>query len=107
MVLRSLRAGSGGAEPTGLKRTTTLSWGKVVPTSDRAAAASRGRLVSTREAVMVRGRSGDWLRAGMSGLGAAGAGGEDVEGCGVEDMAGLMVFRVLFLVEGSYSSGRF
>ncbi|ROW03107.1 hypothetical protein VMCG_05786 [Cytospora schulzeri] len=103
MVLLSLRAGRGGADPpTGLNRTMTFSRGNVVPTSDRAVVASRGRLVSTREAVMVRGRSGESLvRSGMSGLAGLsvavpavpvpvpmGAGaGDDVEGCGGEDMA--------------------
>lgn len=60
MVLRSRRAGKGGADPpTGLNRTMTLSLVKVVPTSASAAAASRGSCVSTSEAVIVRGRSGD------------------------------------------------
>lgn len=60
MELRSRRADMGGADPpTGLNRTMTLSLVKVVPTSASAAAASRGSCVSTSEAVIVRGRSGD------------------------------------------------
>lgn len=73
MVLRSRRGGIGGADPpTGLNRTMTFSCANVVPTSASAAAASRGRCVSTREAVIVKGRSGEGDRSrsgeGMSGV---------------------------------------
>ncbi|KAH9907525.1 ketopantoate hydroxymethyltransferase-domain-containing protein [Xylariomycetidae sp. FL2044] len=49
---------SWGAAPTALKRTTTLSWGKA-PALASAELASRGSDVSTADAVMVSGSSGD------------------------------------------------
>ncbi|KAF4122193.1 3-methyl-2-oxobutanoate hydroxymethyltransferase, partial [Geosmithia morbida] len=49
---------SPGAAPTGLNRTTTLSWAKR-PALASAAEASRGRSCSTTEADMVKGRSGE------------------------------------------------
>ncbi|KUI53041.1 hypothetical protein VP1G_10535 [Cytospora mali] len=106
MVLLSRRAGRGSADPTGLNRTMTFSCANVVPTSASAAVASLGRFVSTREAVIVRGRSGDSLRSGMSGLAAApvpapvlvlvpmpmpAGAGEDAGGCGGEDMVAIRV----------------
>ncbi|KAK4134869.1 hypothetical protein BT67DRAFT_378854 [Trichocladium antarcticum] len=48
----------GGAEPTGLKRTTIFSWGKP-PAAARAAVASRGSVNRTVDAVIVRGRSAE------------------------------------------------
>lgn len=55
---------SAGAEPTGLKRTTIFSWGKP-PAAARAAVASRGRVISTVDAVMVKGSSGDGVLSGI------------------------------------------
>lgn len=78
MVLLSRRAGRGGADPpTGLNRTMTFSCANVVPTSARAAAASRGRCVRTSEAVIVKGKSGEGDRSSRSGSGMSGVAGPD------------------------------
>ncbi|KAI1118336.1 ketopantoate hydroxymethyltransferase-domain-containing protein [Nemania sp. NC0429] len=62
-----------GAEPTGLKRTSTFSWSNP-PADARAELASRGRAVRTVDAVMVSGSSGD---AGRSWIGEGGGDGDD------------------------------
>ncbi|KAH8666470.1 ketopantoate hydroxymethyltransferase-domain-containing protein [Xylariales sp. PMI_506] len=71
LILRTSRA-SWGADPTALNRTTTLrlfSWSKS-PALASAELASRGSAVSTADAVMVSGSSGD---AGRSSVGEGGA----------------------------------
>lgn len=61
-----------GAEPTGLKRTSTFSWSNP-PADAKAELASRGRAVRTVDAVIVSGSSGD---AGRSWIGEGGGEGE-------------------------------
>ncbi|KAI0391775.1 ketopantoate hydroxymethyltransferase-domain-containing protein [Xylariaceae sp. FL0594] len=72
LILRTSRF-SCGAEPTGLKRTNTLSWSKP-PAEARAELASRGSAVSTVDAIIVSGSSGD------SGRSCMGDGGGEWEG---------------------------
>ncbi|KAG9237028.1 ketopantoate hydroxymethyltransferase-domain-containing protein [Amylocarpus encephaloides] len=54
-----------GAEPTALKCTVTLGFGKS-PAWESAEVASRGREVRMMEEAMVRGRSGSWVESGMA-----------------------------------------
>lgn len=69
---------SEGADPTGLNRTTTLSFAKL-PALASAAVASRGRSARTTEADSVRGRSGDAVPLGLGLMSLSARGGGDGE----------------------------
>ena len=64
-----------GADPTGLKRTTTFSKGNP-PAAAKAAVASRGNDINTVDAVIVKGKSGD---VGLSGIGESGGEASDAK----------------------------
>ncbi|KAI1498147.1 ketopantoate hydroxymethyltransferase-domain-containing protein [Biscogniauxia marginata] len=88
LILRTSRL-SWGADPTGLKRTMTFCWSKL-PALARAELASWGRAVSTAEAVIVSGSSGD---AGRSRVGEGGGDGDVRSGTSGYSILGYLIIR--------------
>jgi len=91
-----------GAAPTGLNRTTTFSCGKP-PAAARAAVASRGSVIRTVDALIVRGRSGEALPSRTGDAGGESRGGEAVAALneGGDAMLGCLVNRRLLASLGS------